>query len=175
MFFQNPILGALAIFVVRALSIALSTVRYLIMGRAKKSLVALIALFESLAFVLTFGQVAQDLNNIWNLSGYCLGFAAGTIVGIWLEERMVKGYTTVNIISRGKSLPIVEAIHEAGFGATRSAGEGTGGSVGLVRSVVPRQMTPSIVDIATKIDEEAFVTIEDIRQVRRGFMGYGRS
>lgn len=175
MFFANPILGALAIFVVRVLSISLSTMRLLVMGRTHKLWVAIIAFFESLTFVLTFGQVSQDLDNIWNLSAYCLGFAAGTVIGIWIEERVIKGYSTVNIVSMGNSLPISQAIRAAGFGATRSSGEGTSGTVGLVRSVASRKDAARIVDIATGIDEKAFVTVEDTRRVSRGFLGYGRS
>lgn len=175
MFFQNPLLGAAAIFAVRALSIALSTVRVLIMGRANKLWVAVIAFLEALTFVLTFGQVAQDLSNVWNLGAYSLGFAAGTVVGIWIEERVMKGYASVNIISRGGSLPVAEAIREAGFGATRSSGEGTSGTVGLVRAVVPRQATGKVIALASGVDPKAFITVEETRHVRRGFMGFGRS
>jgi uncharacterized protein YebE (UPF0316 family) len=175
MFFENPLLGAAAIFVVRVLSIALSTVRVLIMGRANKLWVAVIAFFEALTFVLTFGQVAQDLDNILNLGAYSLGFAAGTVVGVWIEERVMKGYASVNIVSRGHSLPVAEAIREAGYGATRSSGEGTSGTVGLVRAVVPRRAAAKIVELASSIDQKAFITVEEPRQVTRGFMGFGRS
>jgi uncharacterized protein YebE (UPF0316 family) len=53
--FENPLLGALVIFVVRVLSIAIATVRYLVMGRANGVLVSAIAFFEALAFAVTFG------------------------------------------------------------------------------------------------------------------------
>ena len=175
MFFANPILGALLIFVVRIVSISISTLRYLFMGRMNSIFVSFLAFLESLAFALTFGQVAQNLDNLWNLGAYCLGFAVGTWVGIQIESYVGQGYATVNVVSRGKSLPIVESIREAGFGATRSSGEGTTGTVGLIRTVVHRKDAPRIAKIAEEIDPNAFVTIEETRTVRHGFLGYIRS
>lgn len=175
MFFDNVILGALMIFFVRMLSIAISTIRYLIMGRSNSLLVFGLAMFEALAFAMTFGQVAQDLDNIWNLMAYCLGFASGTWVGIQIEHRVGQGFATVNIVSMGKSLPIAKAIRDAGFGATRSSGEGNTGTVGLIRTVLHRRDAAQIIDIVQEIDPKAFVTIEETRSVTRGFLGYGRS
>jgi uncharacterized protein YebE (UPF0316 family) len=175
MFFDNVLLGALMIFVVRMLSIAISTMRILIMGRSSKVLVAFLASIEALAFAVTFGQVAQNLSNIWNLGAYCLGFAAGTWVGVLIEERVGQGFATVNIVSMGHSLPIAQAIREAGFGATRSSGEGERGTVGLVRTVIRRRDVARIVNIVQELDAKAFVTVEETRSVTRGFLGYGRS
>ena len=50
MLFENVILGAVLIFVVRVISITLATVRFLIMGRANKLAVFIIAVFEALTF-----------------------------------------------------------------------------------------------------------------------------
>ena len=172
---HNVVLGALLIFFVRVFSITLSTIRLLTMGRTSKALVSGIAFVEALTFALTFGVVASDLTNIWFLAAYCGGFAAGTWVGMLLEERLAQGYESVNIISMGMSLPIVKAIREAGFGATRTAGEGSTGAVGLIYAVARRKDIPTIVEIASTIDPKAFITIETARSVQRGWMGIGRS
>jgi uncharacterized protein YebE (UPF0316 family) len=174
MLFDNVILGALVIFLVRALSIALSTLRYLTMAKSAKLRVSSLAFIEALAFALTFGQVAQNLENLWNLGAYCLGFSAGTWVGMLIEERVGQGYATINIVSMGKSLPVAEAIREAGFGATRSSGEGTSGTVGLVRTVTRRRDASQVIGIAQDVDSKAFVTVEETRSVSRGFLGHGR-
>jgi uncharacterized protein YebE (UPF0316 family) len=175
MFFENPILGALLIFLIRSLSIAVATMRILMMGRGPKIIVFFLALFEAVAFAVTFGQVAANLSNIWNLGAYSLGFAAGTWVGTLIEEAIGQGYATLNVVSIGRSQPIAEAIRKAGFGATRSTGEGTTGTVGLVRAVVTRKDVRQLNQLIHGIDPEAFVTIEETRSVSRGFLGYGRS
>ena len=175
MFTDNVILGALMIFVIRMLSIAVSTVRVLIMGRASPIFVAVLAFIEALSFALTFGQVAANLSNVWNLGAYSLGYAAGTWVGTLIEERFIKGYVSVHIVSMAKSLPIAEAVRAAGFGATRTSGEGARGTVGVVRAVVNRRDAAKIVELVEHIDPKAFVTVEQTRSISRGFIGYGKS
>jgi len=169
------VLGAALIFFVRVLSITIATLRYLFMGRASKLVVFILAAFEALTFALTFGVVAQDLTNIPFLVSYSLGFATGTYVGLFIEEKLGQGYSTVNIISMTRSLPIVEAVRKAGFGATRTAGEGVSGSVGLIYVVARRKDVGQVVKIANDIDPKAFITVEEARSVSRGFLGYGRS
>jgi uncharacterized protein YebE (UPF0316 family) len=169
------VLDVLLIFFVRVFGIALSTIRVLLMGRASRLLVGVIAFMESLTFALAFSRVVDDLTNIWNLMAYCLGFAVGTIVGTAMEQRLAAGFMTVNIVSRTQSQKITDTIREAGFGATRSAGEGASGTVGLIRSVVRRKDAPRVVDIAQAIDPNAFVTLEEARTVQRGYIGIYRS
>ncbi len=175
MLIQNVILGAVLIFIVRVISITLSTIRYLIMGRANKIGVTAIAFVEALTFALTFGVVASDLTNMWYLMAYCAGFAIGTLVGTSIEQRIGQGYAAVNIVSMNKSLPVAEEIRKAGFGATRTAGEGNTGTVGMIWVVVRRRDVAQVVSIATGVDPNAFVTVEEARSVMRGFIQYERS
>lgn len=172
---QELILDVLLIFFVRVFGIALSTVRLLLMGRASRILVGAIAFLESLTFALAFSRVVDDLTNVWNLMAYCLGFAVGTAVGTSLEERLAAGFMTVQIVSQSQSQKIAEIIRKTGFGATRSAGEGVSGTVGLIRTVVRRKDVARVIEIAQEIDPTVFITTEETRAVRRGFIGMVRS
>ncbi len=172
---QNVILGALLIFVVRVFSITLSTIRLLIMGRAHRGIVSGLAFVEALTFALTFGAVATDLTNLWYLGAYCGGFAAGTWVGMLIEDRVGHGFASISIISTGKSLQLAEAIRGAGFGATRTSGEGSAGSVGMVWVVARRRDVPRVTSIINEVDPKAFVSVSEARSVWRGFLGYGRT
>lgn len=167
---SNPIVGALIIFVVRLSSMAVSTVRLLVMGRINTFLLMALASIEALTFALSLGLVATNMGDIWNMSAYCLGFACGTVVGMWIEERLAAGYATVNIVSIGKSIQIAQAIRAAGFGATRSSGEGGKGAVGLVRVVTRRKNISNIARLITQTDPKAFVTFEETRAVSHGFL-----
>ncbi|MGF1505989.1 MAG: DUF2179 domain-containing protein [Chloroflexi bacterium] len=168
------VLNFLLILLVRIFSIAVSTIRILIMGRSPDWLVGSLSFVEALTFALTFGAVAQDLTNIPNLLAYCLGFALGTIIGTIVDERIAQGYATVNIVSRGHSLPIAEHIRKAGFGATRSPGQGASGAQGIVWAVARRRDVRRIVEITERLDPKAFVTVVETRAVRHGFISYGR-
>lgn len=164
------LLGAAVIFVLRVVGISLSTIRVLTMMRGQKLITVVLGFFEVLVYVIAIGQVVNDLSNIWNILGYCLGFSTGTLAGMWIDERMVGGYANVRIISRYKAQGIVEAIREAGYGATLDWATGRSGSVGMVMATVRRKEVNEVCNLADDVDGSAFITVEEARAVRRGYM-----
>lgn len=164
----------LLIFVLRIVGVTLSTIRVLIMMRGKKLLSASIGFFEVLVYVLAIGPVVNNLGNLWNLFGYCFGFATGTLVGMWLEEQLALGYASVRIVSKYRGYAVANAIRDAGYGATVEWGQGRDGAVGLVIATVRRKEVDSVCALADKVDPNAFVTIEETRTIRRGYMRIAR-
>ena len=162
--------GALLIFLLRVFGISISTLRVLVMMRGKKVAAFIAGFVEVLAYVIAIAEVVNNLNNIWNVLGYCLGFSVGTLVGMILDERTASGFANVRIISRYKAQGIVEQIHAAGYGATVGWGHGRGGTVGMIVAVVRRKEAERLCAIAEEADPNAFITIEDARVVRRGYM-----
>ena len=106
---METVLNVLFIFILRVLGISLSTVRILLMTRGRKLLSAALGFFEVLVYAVAIGKVVQDLNNIPNLISYCLGFSAGTLLGMLLEERIAIGFATIRVISPGQSQQVAEA------------------------------------------------------------------
>ncbi len=140
------------------------------MTRGQKLLCMVMGFFEVLVYVIAIGQVVNNLENVWNILGYCLGFSAGTLIGMWLDERFIRGFASVRIVSRYKAQRLGESIREAGYGATVAWGSGQRGSVGIVTATVLRQEVPAVCRVADEVDPEAFVTVEEARAVRRGYM-----
>jgi uncharacterized protein YebE (UPF0316 family) len=162
------------IFILRVIGVTLATVRVLIMTRGKKLLSASIGFFEVLVYALAIGQVVNNLSNVWNLASYSFGFAVGTLVGMWLEERLALGFASVRIVSKYKGSAIAGAIRDAGYGATVEWGQGRSGAVGLVVAAVRRKEVGAVTALADKIDPDAFVTVEETRTIRRGYMRIAR-
>jgi uncharacterized protein YebE (UPF0316 family) len=124
--------------------------------------------------VIAIGAVVNDLNNIPNVLGYCLGFSVGTVVGIRLERRLALGYVTVHAISTEKGRQVAEALRAAGFGATLTWGEGRAGPVAMIESVVARKDALAAADVVHSADIDAFVVIEQTSSVDRGWMRIAR-
>ncbi len=170
----EAIVGALLIFVIRIVGVTASTVRVLLMMRGKKLLTAVTGLAEVLLYIFAIGYVVNDLSNIWNILGYSLGFVGGTLVGMWIDDYTATGFVNVRIISRFQPQRIVEEIHEQGFGATVGWGHGRGGTVGMIVAIVRRKDAQQLIAIAESIDPDVFITVEDARSVRRGYMRIGQ-
>ena len=112
----------------------------------------------------------QDVGNLWNVLGYCGGFAAGTWVGLVIEEKLALGYAVVRATSRDDGREIALALREAGYGVTEMVGEGLSGRVHVVTTVVKRRDIPAIMGLVSRVDETAFVTVDDASRVYRGHL-----
>lgn len=171
---NDVLLGALFIFVLRVFGIAISTLRVLAMMRGKKFAAFIAGFFEVLTYVIAIAEVVNNLDNIWNVLGYCLGFSVGTVAGMVLDDRTASGFANVRIISRYKAQSIIQEIHNSGFGATVGWGHGRGGTVGMILAVIKRKEVDKICQIAESVDPTAFITVEDARTVRRGYMSLNK-
>ncbi|HID86004.1 MAG TPA: DUF2179 domain-containing protein [Anaerolineae bacterium] len=167
---MDIVLGAILIFLARLINVAMATVRTLLSIRGQKTLTAVLGFFEALIFVLTISQVLQNLGNVWNLLGYCSGFAAGSLVGIEIEGRLALGYVIVRVVSRHNGDEVTRALRQAGYGVTESIGRGMAGKVRIIDTVVKRKDVPEVTDLINRADARAFITVEDASRVQRGYI-----
>lgn len=167
---SEMVLGFLGIFGLRILGVSISTVRMLILIQGRRSLSAFLGFFESLVFAMALGSVVTQLDNIPNLLAYCLGFAAGIYVGMWLEQKFIVNFVTVNVVSLKLAHHIAETVREAGYGATETWGQGAEGIVGAVRIVCQRKEVQQVLNHVTGVDEDAFITLDETRGIRHGYV-----
>lgn len=164
----TTLFGALLVFGLRLADVAMGTVRTRLTMRGRRAESALIGFVEVLLFVLAFTRVMSNIDNIWNVLAYCGGFAAGTLLGLSLEERLALGYNIVRIVTRTEWEQLTLALHDGGFGATQVMGQGRQGPVAIVYTIVRRRQVPAVLALCDELASDAFITIETARQVYRG-------
>ncbi len=161
--------SAALIFGLRVVDVSIATVRMLAIIRGQRLVAWFLGFFQALVFVVAIRQVFANLDNIWNMVGYAAGFATGTVVGMWLEEQLAMGYTHMRVISPGRGSVLAERLREAGYAVTEVAGRGRDGTVNVLNLTVPRKQVPTVRRIVTDFDPKAFITMEDVRPLRRGY------
>ncbi len=144
---MNILLAALSIFVLRLLDQTLGTLRIFI---------------ESAIWVVAISQVIKDLNDPFLILGYALGFAAGTIMGSYIENTIAIGDIVVRIFAPkdSDSTQVAEALRNNGFGVTIINGEGMQGEVSITWCVIPRKRVKEVLKIVSEINPDAYVTTE---------------
>jgi uncharacterized protein YebE (UPF0316 family) len=162
------LLGAVLIFCLRLIDVSMGTVRILIAVRGRRLLAGVIGFFEITIFLVAISQVVTNIGNWWNVVAYAAGFATGTIVGMTIENRLAIGLAEVNIVSMGMGTEIAEALREEGYGATEFLGAGQANIVDTVRTVVRRREVPSVMALASALDDEAFVTVSEMKSAYGG-------
>ena len=161
--------GPLVIFCLRIFDVSLSTMRILLSVRNQRLAVPIIGFFEVLIWIFAVGNAIRHLDSGWHVFGYASGFAAGSMVGIWLEEKLAIGLATLRIISRS-GVELAEALRDRGYGVTEFAAQGREGRVEVVYTAVARREIGRVIAVVDEWDPEAFITVEEPRQVRRGWM-----
>ena len=96
---MNIIIAALSIFLLRLLDQTLGTLRLLYVNKGRPGLGAVLGFAESAIWVVAISRVIQDLNDPLLIFGYALGFAAGTIVGSYIESSIAIGDVVIRIFS----------------------------------------------------------------------------
>lgn len=169
-FTTEAISTAILIFFLRVSNNAIGTVRVITLSRQQRGLTAFLGFFEALAFALTVAGVVTELTNVIILFSYCMGYSVGALLGMSLEKRFITTYMIVNVIAAEKGTEIATTLRDAGFGVTKTIGEGLHGEVVMLRSVINRRDVPKVLDIIHLENPKAFVEVEEARSVQRGFM-----
>jgi uncharacterized protein YebE (UPF0316 family) len=162
--------GPLVIFLLRIVDVSLATLRMLLSVRGQRVLVPIIGFFEVLIWLFAAGNAIRYLNSPLHVMGYAGGFAAGSAMGLWVEEKLAFGLATVRIISSHGGVEMADALREQGYGVTEFAGEGREGRVEVVYTVARRSEIRKIYAVIDTWDPNAFVTVEEPRAIRRGWL-----
>jgi len=76
----------------------------------------------------------------------------------------------MRVVTRRVEAGLAERLRELGCGVTEFGAQGREGPVEVVFTVVPRREIPRVLAAAEAWDPEAFITIEEPREIRRGWM-----
>ena len=166
---MTPILSALFIFALRLADMTLDTLRVLFIMRGRKLTAGAIGFAQATIFVIAISTVLSQLGNWLNIIGYAGGFGAGVVVGMIIEERMALGFGQMRIISSTKGQAVANALRAVGYAVTEISGRGKDGMVNVLLITVRRKEVDHVQDIVLQADESAFITIEEVRPLWRGF------
>ena len=168
-----PIWGAVLIFLARVVDVSVGTIRIILLVRGKRFAAGFLGFLEALVYIFALGFVINRLNNPLNIIAYCFGFAAGNVLGSFIEERMAMGYTTVQVITLSNPRELCLYLRELGYGVTVWEGEGREGRRLVLNILLKRKDLPSLLKIIDEWDFKAFVTILDARATKGGILSVG--
>ena len=167
----DVILGLIFIFTARVLDVSMATTRMILVVKGQKYQAAAVGFFEAIIFVLALQKVFQTLDNPLNLIVYGLGFSAGNIVGIYIEEKMAMGYITVQVITMVEPLELTGKLRSEGFGVTVIEGQGRQGTRHILQIMLSRKSLGKLRKMVDDWDAKAFIVIMDTRTTKGGVPG----
>lgn len=159
----------LLIFILRAINLALGTIRLLTVLQGRRIMVWLIAFIQSILFLIILGGIFDQLDNIWNIIAYGAGFSTGALLGMMLKNRMIPGANLLRVISPDLGEAVINHLHDHGYGATTISGTGKDGMVSIIYCFLPRHEVSLVHSQILAVNPTAFITVEPVRLLRGGW------
>ena len=154
------IFSALIIFSLRLADQSLGTMRALLVAKNKPIYAALIGLVESAIWIVAISQVIKDIDDPVLIGAYAAGFAAGTILGTYIERIVGVGNIVVRVFTSSNSPSVAETLRDNGHGVTVIDGEGKDGPVKIYLCVIPRRKLKSVLSMIEEINPNAYITTD---------------
>ena len=139
---------------------SLGTMRALLVSKNKPLYAALIGLVESAIWIVAISQVIKDIDDPVLIGAYAAGFAAGTILGSYIERIVGVGNIVVRVFCPANSPSVAEKLREDGYGVTIIDGEGKDGPVKIYLCVIPRRKLKSVLKMIEEINPNTFITTD---------------
>ncbi len=158
------------IFVARILDVSVGTLRIIMVSKGYRVLAPILGFIEVFIWIVAIGQIMQNLNNYYNYFSYAFGFAAGTYLGMYFENKISLGLILIRVITQRDATELLEYLRINDYVATSVDAEGNLGPVKIFFLVVKRSELSKISRVINEYNPRAFYTVEDIKYVKGGII-----
>jgi len=149
----------------RVCDISLDTVRTVAIIQGRRLFGAILGFVEALIYIAVVAGVLLNIRDHPEyMLAYAFGFAAGTYLGIAIEQRLAFGEQLISVFTRCNG-EMTAALREEGFRVTEVGGEGRDGAVTILYIQVARHETKRLLRRARELDEACFLVVNDVRMV----------
>lgn len=160
----------LLIFCARIFDQSLGIMRIIFATKGFILLTFVCAIFESFIWLLAIRQIMGQMDNIFYYAVFAAGFATGNVVGLFIEKRLSIGFVMVRVVFQKNSDESVRILKEKGYRLTSVDALGVEGPVRMIFSTIRRGQAADFIRTLKLNNPTAFYTIEDVRQVKEGYM-----
>ncbi|CAM2813717.1 DUF2179 domain-containing protein [Salinicoccus roseus] len=170
---QNPWLMVLVIFVINIIYVSFLTLRTISTLKGYRYTAAIFSILETFVYVIGLGLVLENLDQFQNVVAYALGFGAGILVGLKIEEKLALGYLVVNVITSEIDKDLPKNLRDLGYGVTHGYQYGRDGERMTLQILTPRKYERKLIATIKELDERAFIITHEPKNINGGFWTKG--
>lgn len=162
----NYVIIPLLIFFARIGDVSISTIRIIFVMSGKRNIAPFLGFFEALIWLLAIGQIISNIDNALSYVAYASGFATGTYVGMYLEEKLALGRVVLRLITKEPVHELLTYLNEHDYRYSILDAEGKTGKVNVVFLVIKREKLSDLTTAINQYHPNAFYTIEGVKKVK---------
>ena len=159
------------IFFARIIDVSIGTVRLIFVSKGLKNISAVLGFFEIFIWIVVVSKIMSGATQTIYYFAYAAGFAAGTYVGMKLEDKLSVGKVVIRIITQRNSDSLIKALKDSHHPITLLNGTGKKGKVKVILSIINKKDLKKITEMIYKHNPNAFYSVEDIRYVNPNLNG----
>lgn len=168
--FYAYVILPLLIFLARVFDQSLGIMRIILATKGLKLPAFIFGFFESFVWLLAISQIIAKIDNLYYYFVFAAGFASGNVFGIYIEKKLSMGFVVIRVIFQKNADKSISLLIENGFRFTQVDAMGMEQPVKMIFCTIRRNQVKQFIDILNINNPLAFYTIEDVKQVREGYL-----
>jgi uncharacterized protein YebE (UPF0316 family) len=151
----------MVVFVAGLADVTVGTMRMLMVNAGQRVPAAALAMLQIGIFLTAVSLVVANIGeNPFTIAGYMLGWGAGTLLAMWVEERIAIGFRLIQVINADPTISVADELRASGLRVTRLDGHGLQGQVEVAMTVIPRRRLDQVREQIMEAAPRAFITVE---------------
>jgi len=160
----------LLIILVQLLYVPMLTLRTICMVKNLKLFTSIFGFLEALIYIFGLAIVLSGEQSVVEMLVYALGFAMGLVVGIFVEQKLAIGFTSIHVNINHSNEDMLSTLRNKGFGVTVFAGEGKVGERKRIDILTKRKRENELIKLIYEYEPEAFVISYEPKMFRGGYL-----
>lgn len=161
----------LIILFARIVDVSLSTIVTVLTVKSKRVLATVLGFIDVIIWFLVVREaLTTSIKSIWIAISYALGYAIGTFIGTTLSNKLINGKVSMQVILDEKNESKINEIRDKGFAVSQVNCTGKDNAKKLMLFIeLDKKNINDLKAIINKIDENAFMVINETKYVVNGF------
>lgn len=160
---STVILTFCLIVLARIVDVSLDTIRMVSVVQGRRAFAAVLGFFEAVVYICAVAKVLLNMNQPVYALAYGLGFAAGTYLGMVIEQRLAFGMQMVLLLTP-KGPQLAEILRASDYRVAELKGHTRDGDLTILCVEIARRETQSLLHLASLADERCVAIVHDIRR-----------
>ncbi len=161
------------IFFARIADVSLGTIRTCYVVKGKKLIAGIFAFAEVFIWFLIVKEALNtELQSLWIVISYSLGYATGTILGTSFSKKFINSLISVEVITSHATPENINKIRQEGFGVSVVNTEKTmqNNASNILFITLNSRHLDNLKKIIYHIDKEAFMVVNESIIVENGYI-----
>lgn len=160
----------LLLIIIQLIYVPLLTLRTITMVKNLRVLTAIFGFLEAFVYVFGLAIVFSGEQSTIEMLVYALGFSLGLIAGVFVEQKLAIGYTSVHVNISQHNPKLVEELRANGYGVTVFDAYGIESKRARLDILTHRRNEKKLMSLVLEHEPNAFIVAFEPKTFKGGYM-----